>query len=147
MFTTFLLVCFVSLKERTLETRKNVFLFYFESFFRSWDNQILTFQIFKCHDVIKCLSMNQETFYWITWEVNRVWEWNLASVCDNTKKTIKKFYEKCDLETSPGLFIFSVKRNRRRSAYWFGQILILLLFHIQYKWLASKISFSNGDCA
>ena len=42
---TFLQVCFLRLKESTYETRKNVFLFHLKSFFRSWDNQILTFQI------------------------------------------------------------------------------------------------------
>ena len=33
---TFLLVCFVCLKKITCETRKNVFLFYYERSFRSW---------------------------------------------------------------------------------------------------------------
>ena len=42
---TFLQVCFLRLKESTYETRKNVFLFHLKSSFRSWDNQILTFQI------------------------------------------------------------------------------------------------------
>ena len=37
------------------------FLFYFESSFRSGDNQVLTFQIFKCYDIIKYLSMKHET--------------------------------------------------------------------------------------
>ena len=46
---TFLLVCFVSLKESTFETRK-CFLFHFVSCFCSEDNQILTFQILKCHE-------------------------------------------------------------------------------------------------
>ena len=56
---TFLLVCFECLKESIFETRKkNVFFFFhFESSFRSWDNQILNFEIFKCHYVIKCLSL------------------------------------------------------------------------------------------
>ena len=45
MSTTFLLVAFVCLKERTCKTRKKGFLFHFESSFRSRDNQILTFQI------------------------------------------------------------------------------------------------------
>ena len=54
----FLLVCFVSLKERTSETRKNIFTSFRKC---SWDNQILTFQIFKFHDVIKCSSLKQET--------------------------------------------------------------------------------------
>ena len=39
------------------------FLFHFESSFRSLDNQILTFQAFKCHDIIKCLSMKHETHF------------------------------------------------------------------------------------
>ena len=39
---TFLLVCFVCLKEH-LRNKEKWFLFHFESSFRSWDNQILTF--------------------------------------------------------------------------------------------------------
>ena len=59
---TFLLVCVVFLKESTLETRKKV-LFHFKNSFRCWDNQILTFQIFKYHDAIKSLSMKLETHF------------------------------------------------------------------------------------
>ena len=55
--TTFLLVCFINLKESTCGIRKNL-LFHFESPFRSRDNEILNFQIFKCHDV---LNANHET--------------------------------------------------------------------------------------
>ena len=40
-----------------------MFLSYFESSFRSWDNQILTFQVLKCYDVTKCLSMKHETHF------------------------------------------------------------------------------------
>ena len=43
MSLTFLLVCFVSLKESTCDTRENVFYFSF----RSWDNQILTFEVYS----------------------------------------------------------------------------------------------------
>ena len=52
---TFLLVCFLGLKASTFETRKNVV--YFTS------KAIFVFEIikFKCHDVIKCLSMKHET--------------------------------------------------------------------------------------
>ena len=53
VLTAFLLVCFVCLKEITFATRKSAFLFCFKSSFRSGDNHNLTFQIFKCHDVIK----------------------------------------------------------------------------------------------
>ena len=36
-------------------------LFHFESTFSSWGYQILTFQIFKCHEVMKCQDMKYET--------------------------------------------------------------------------------------
>ena len=67
---TSLLVCFACLKESTFETKKNVFFFYFESSFSSWDNQILTSLILKCQ-MPKHETRN--TFYWITWEVNTTW--------------------------------------------------------------------------
>ena len=59
---SFLLVCFLYLKESTCETRKKCFLFHFESSFHFRDNQVLTFQIFKSHDVIKCLNMKHEAY-------------------------------------------------------------------------------------
>ena len=55
--TTFLLVHFACLKESTCETRKNIFLFHFQSSFSFCDSQVLTFQVFKWHDVIKFQSM------------------------------------------------------------------------------------------
>ena len=54
--TTFLLVSFGSLKEGTCETRKNVF--YFTSKALSIDNQTLSFQIFKCYDIMKYETLN-----------------------------------------------------------------------------------------
>ena len=44
-----------------LWNKKKYFLFHFESSFGFWDNQILTSELFKCHDVIKCLSTKHET--------------------------------------------------------------------------------------
>ena len=52
---------FCKSKREDLWNKEKYFLFHFGSSFRSWDNQILNFQIFKCHDVIKCLSMKHET--------------------------------------------------------------------------------------
>ena len=50
------------------------------------------------------------------------------------KNFIKKFFEKCGLETSSRLFLIfkesSVKKILWRSAWWFGQILTDLLLHI-----------------
>ena len=48
-------------KIEQLQNKKKRFLFQLESSLLSWDNQSLTFQIFKCHDVIKYLSMKHET--------------------------------------------------------------------------------------
>ena len=50
-------------KKEHFWNKKKKFLFHFESSFRSWGYQILTFQIFKYHGVIKCLSMKHETHF------------------------------------------------------------------------------------
>ena len=56
--TIFVLICFLTLKESTCEKWKNIFPLLQK---RSWNNQVLTFQILKCRDVIKCPSMKLET--------------------------------------------------------------------------------------
>ena len=63
---TFASLFFVSKREH-LWKKKKYFLFHFENPFRSWNNQILTFQVFKCHDVIKCLIMKHETRFTKYW--------------------------------------------------------------------------------
>ena len=88
-------------KRYHLWNEEKCFLFHFESSFHSWDNQILTFQIFKCHDVIKCLSMKHVTH-----------------IIETSSRPFLVFKES------------SIKRILRRSACWFEQILILLLLHI-----------------
>ena len=112
-----LLVCFVCPKERNCETRKKCFLFHFESSFRSWNNQILNFQIFKCDDVIKCLSIKHKTHFTEllgteTQLDNEIWPVYVA-LEDNF--FIIKFYGRCGLETSSRPFLIfkelSVKRN------------------------------------
>ena len=60
----------------------------------------------------------------------------------------KKKKEKYGLETSSGPFLIfkesSVKRNACwKSACWFWYILIVLLLHMQYNQLVSRMSFSN----
>ena len=54
---------FFTCKREHLWNKKKCFLFHFKSSFCFWNNQILTFQIFKCNDVIKCLSMKHETHF------------------------------------------------------------------------------------
>ena len=50
-------------KREDLRNKEKCFLFHFESSFSSWDNQILIFQIFHSHEVIKCLSIKHETHF------------------------------------------------------------------------------------
>ena len=48
-------------KREYLWNREKCFLFHFKISFYSWDHQILTFQVLKCYDVIKCLSVKHKT--------------------------------------------------------------------------------------
>ena len=57
--TTFVLVYFAYVKDTTCGRKIKFFYFISKAFF-SWDNQILTFPVFKCHDVIKFLSLRHE---------------------------------------------------------------------------------------
>ena len=54
---------FCKSKGEHLWNKEKCFLFHFRSSFRSWDNQILTFEIFKYHDVIKFPSIKHETHF------------------------------------------------------------------------------------
>ena len=60
--TIFASLFFMSKREQ-LWNKEECFLFHHESYFRSWDNQILDFEIFKCHDVINFPSMKHETHF------------------------------------------------------------------------------------
>ena len=69
--TSFLLLSFASLKDSNCKRRKYVL-----------DNQILIFQIFRCHNVIKCLSMKHKThftfcFYSFFMRRHLMTSWNL----------------------------------------------------------------------
>ena len=50
-------------KKEHLWNKEECFLFHLKNSFRSWDNQSLSFRIFKCYDVIKRLSMKHETHF------------------------------------------------------------------------------------
>ena len=54
---------FCKYKGEHLWNKEKCFLFHFKSSFCYWDNQILTFQTFQCHDVIKCPSMKHQTHF------------------------------------------------------------------------------------
>ena len=119
-----------------LWNKEKCFLFHFESSFRSWDNQILTFHIVKCYDVIKCLSMKHETLLlnYLRSKLSLVMKFSQFVWYYKSKFFIKKSYEKCGLETSSRPFFkfkeSSVKRNLRRSTCWFEKILKVLLKYV-----------------
>ena len=50
------------------------------------------------------------TFYWITWEVNTIWWWNLVSLCNITKEN---FLSKNSMKIWPGNY-FLVLLNFQR---------------------------------
>ena len=76
------LVCFVSLKKKTCETRKNIFTLLRKG---SWDFNFSDIQMSWRHQMSKLETQNR--FHWITWEVNKVWQLNLASLCYIAKET------------------------------------------------------------
>ena len=51
----------------------------------------------------------RNTFHWITWEVNTVCEWNLASLCHITKEKIssKNSTKTATWKLVPGPFVFA----------------------------------------
>ena len=94
---------FFKSKREYLWNKDKHFLFYFESFFLFWDNQILTFQVFRSHDVIKCLSMKHKTHFTkqpgkLIQSGNEIWS--------KRKFFVKEIYEKCCLETNSRLCSF-----------------------------------------
>ena len=65
---------FFKSKQEYLSNYEKCFLFHFKSSFRSRENQISKFYIFKFHDVIKCLSIKQEIhFTEQTQSINKIW--------------------------------------------------------------------------
>lgn len=50
-------------KGKHLWNNEKCFFIDFDSSFHSSDNQILTFQTFKCNDVIKCSSIKYEKYF------------------------------------------------------------------------------------
>ena len=112
--------------------KKKKFFFSLQNFFlflRQSDFNFSNIQMSWRHQMPKHKTRN--IFYWITWEVNIVWWWNFASLCNITKwNFLSKNYGKYGLETSSRSFLFfkesSVKRNQRRSVCY----VLILLIHV-----------------
>ena len=77
------------------------------SFLRKSNFRILDVQISWCHQMSKHKTRN--TFYWITWEVNKVCYWNLASLCliSKEKKLSKDSTKTATWKLVPGSFVFT----------------------------------------
>ena len=135
MSATFLLVCFICLKESTCETRKNTFYFTSKALLVL---EIIYFWHFGYSNIMTLSNA-------LAWNTKHILS-NLGSKHSLVMKfgqfvqyykiifLIKKFDEKCGLETSSRPFLIfkesSVKKILRRLACWFWQILIDLLLHI-----------------
>ena len=91
-------------KREHLWKKEKSFLFHFKSSFRSWDNQILTFQILNI--MTSSNAWNTKHILRNTWEVNTVWSWNLASLCNITKEKFssKNYMKNVARALVPGLF-------------------------------------------
>ena len=103
---TFLLICFVCLKQSTCETREKN-LFHFESFFCSWDNQMLTFSVWNTKPILLNNLGSKHSLVG-----NQIWP---VYVIVQNKFFIKKFQEKLGLETSSGLFLIFKKSSKKDS--------------------------------
>ena len=135
MSATFLLVCFVFLKENTFETTKNIFYFTSKALFVL---EIIKFKHFRYSNIMT--SSNAQA-----WNTKHILLNNLGRKCSLVMKFgqfmqlqndffIKKFYEKYGLENSPRPFLISKKSSLEKilweSRCWFGQILIDLILRI-----------------
>ena len=119
---------FCKFKGEYLWNKEKCFSYQFESSFRSWDNQILTFQysnvmtLSNVHawNIMHILLNNLESKHSLVMKFGQFMQH------DKRKTFIKKFCEKYSLETSSRPFLilkeYSLKSNLRRSACWFEQI-------------------------
>ena len=133
---TFLLLCFLSLKESTCETRKNegknekmffISLWKLFSFSRKSNFSILDVKTLRCHQMPKIKTRN--TFYSVTWEVNNSLLMKLCQFMSyyKRKKFIKKLYKNCGLKTSSRLFCVSKELSATSIGNWdfWSKVLIL----------------------
>ena len=104
---TCLIVCFACPQEGTCEIKKNVFYFTSKALFSSGDNQILNFQMFKCHDLITCRRMKLKHILLNNLGNKRSLEMKFGQFMQHYKIKffIKNLYKKCGLDTSSRHFL------------------------------------------
>ena len=86
-------LCFISKREH-LWKKEKCFLLYFNSCFRFWDNQILTFQVFKCYGVMKCLIMKSKYILLNNFESKHSLVKNFGQYMSYHKNLVKKILQK-----------------------------------------------------
>ena len=123
-FTTFLLVCFSSLTESFCETRKMFFtskaLFVLEKISKNFRSSN-----FMTSSMLKHKTRNK--FYWRTWGVNTVFQWNFASLCYITKENV-------------------LSKNSTKNANWkLVSSNLLILYIIPKLWKFVKISMRTSS--
>ena len=126
MSDTFLLVCFVCLKESNCETRKNVFYFSSKALFVLEIINFSGIQMTWRHQMPEREKREtRNAFSWITREVNisgdDIWPVYVIlqnKIFDEKSIFIKKFHEKCGAETNSRTFFnfqeSSVNHHQRR---------------------------------
>ena len=104
---TFLVVCLKKSaflkksKKECLWNQEKCFLVHIKSSFRSQGNRCLELQIFKFHDVIKCLNVNKKHILLINLGSKHSLLIKFGQIISYyKKKIIKKFYKMCELKTS-----------------------------------------------
>ena len=98
---------FCKSKGEHLWNKEKYFLFQFKNSFRSWDNQIKTFQIFKRYDVINTQAWNRKHILLNNLGNKHILVIKFSQFMQHYKRKIliKKFYKKCTLNTSSRSFL------------------------------------------
>ena len=113
-------------KRQHFRNKEKWFLLHFESSFRSWNNQILTFSIFKIMTSSNAQAWNTKHILLSNLESKHNLLMKFGQFMQSHKIIffIKKFYKICDLETSSRPFLIFkesfVKKILWRSACWSG---------------------------
>ena len=119
------------------------------SFLRKSNFRIRQFQISWRHQISKHKTRN--TFHWITWEVNTVCFWNLASLCHIIKEKISSKIRAKLCYTWQKFFVYVNTHFEKRKILLkafvesqFGYFLLTWMFHSRR--VNSKINYIHHEC-
>ena len=93
---------FFKSKRKHLSKQEKCFLFHFKSSFHSGENQILEFQMFRFHDIIKCRSIKHKYILLNNLGGKHSLSMKFGQFMSYSKVNnfIKKFCKNCDVKTS-----------------------------------------------